>query len=146
LICVTFVRELRNAEIDFTEKLNYVEINQHHKMIKLKITVVLLFVLIFQAYSQPTISFTFDDGSTEDMPGYTFERWNGMLLDHLDSTGIKSVFFVTGSNKKDDKGKFLLRSWNDRGHKLANHTYSHPNYSAKEITFERLRKEFLCND
>lgn len=96
--------------------------------------------------AQPFISFTFDDGVTSDMPGYPFEQWNKMILDNLDNAGVKAVFFVKGSNKTDAKGQFLLNSWNERGQKIGNHTFSHPDYNDKEETFEKFRNELLKND
>jgi hypothetical protein len=96
--------------------------------------------------AQPSISFTFDDGITTDMPGYSFEQWNKMILDNLDNAGVKAVFFVKGSNKTDAKGQYLLNSWNDRGQKIGNHTFSHPNYDNKDETFEKFRNELLRND
>lgn len=111
-----------------------------------RLTIFFLAVSILQAYSQPIVSFTFDDGVTDDMPGYPFEQWNKLLLNHLDSAGIKTVFFVTGSNKTDAKGQCLLKHWKDRGHKLANHTFSHPNYNSKATTFEKFKTEFLRTD
>lgn len=95
---------------------------------------------------RPKISFTFDDGITADMPGYSFETWNAMLLQHLEKERIKAVFFVTGSNKTDAKGRFLLESWNAAGHRIGNHTYSHPNYHSDKIRFEDFRLEFLKTD
>ena len=114
----------------------------------MKSAALLFFAMVcaFRLCAQPTVSFTFDDGITDDMPGYTFEQWNTMLLDHLTSAKLNAVFFVTGNNKTDDKGKFLLKSWSDRGHKLGNHTFSHLNYGNKEITFERFQREFLKTD
>ncbi|MEO8475320.1 MAG: polysaccharide deacetylase family protein [Chryseolinea sp.] len=105
-----------------------------------------ILVVAFDLSAQPTISFTFDDGITDDMPGYAFEKWSGMLLDHLDEAGVKSMFFVTGSNKINRKGQDLLKSWNDRGHQIANHTYTHPNYGSKDVTFEKFKIEFLRTD
>lgn len=101
---------------------------------------------MFQTHAQPTISFTFDDGSTNDMPGYSFEEWNKMLLGHLDKANIKSILFATGYNKIDAKGQLLLASWDSSGHIIANHTYSHPNYNSDKITFEKFRLEFLRTD
>ncbi|MBK8553232.1 MAG: polysaccharide deacetylase family protein [Ignavibacteria bacterium] len=112
----------------------------------------IIYALVFlmtssvSSFSQPAISFTFDDGITADMPGYSFEQWNNLLLGHLDDAGIKSVFFVTGSNKTDEKGMSLLKSWNDEGHKIANHTYSHKNYNNEKVTFEIFKVEFLRDD
>ena len=106
----------------------------------------MILLCVTKLYAQPTISFTFDDGVTTDMPGYPFEQWNKMILDHLDNAGVKAIFFVKGSNKTDIKGQFLLNSWNDRGHRIGNHTYSHPNYNDKDETFEKFRNELLRND
>jgi len=111
-----------------------------------KLVAVLLWTTIITTHAQPSISFTFDDGITADMPGYSFEVWNGMLLDHLDKAEVKAVFFVTGFNKTDAKGQALLTSWNDRGHKIANHTFSHLNYNSKSVTFEQFKREFLSTD
>lgn len=95
---------------------------------------------------RPTISFTFDDGITTDMPGYPFETWNAMLLQHLAKEQVKAVFFVTGRNKTDEKGRVLLESWNAAGHRIANHTYTHPNYHSDKISFEDFEQEFLKTD
>jgi peptidoglycan/xylan/chitin deacetylase (PgdA/CDA1 family) len=108
-------------------------------------TLCLLFFSI-TSYAQPTVSFTFDDGVTNNMPGYTFDEWNGLLLKHLGDAGIKTVFFVTGFNKSDAKGKHLLAQWNDAGHRIGNHTYSHLNYGSKSVPFEKFKLEFLRTD
>lgn len=115
-------------------------------MKKLKSTTALLIVFSVGLSAQPTISFTFDDGVTGDMPGYGFEQWNKMLLDHLDRANLNAIFFVTGANKLDEKGQYLLTTWNNRGHKLANHTFTHPNYNSKNVTFEKFKNEFLQTD
>ncbi|TSE04439.1 hypothetical protein FOF46_26295 [Aquimarina algiphila] len=78
---------------------------------------ILLFIILLisiKMISQPTISFTFDDGITEDRCEYSFKDWNAMLLGHLEKANIKTIFFVTGKNKIDENGKFLLNSWNEK--------------------------------
>jgi peptidoglycan/xylan/chitin deacetylase (PgdA/CDA1 family) len=97
-------------------------------------------------YTRPTVSFTFDDGITNDMPGYPFETWNAMLLQALADADAKAVFFVTGSNKLDAKGKFLLESWNNAGHRIGNHTYTHPSYNSSKSTVESFQLECLRTD
>jgi peptidoglycan/xylan/chitin deacetylase (PgdA/CDA1 family) len=108
-----------------------------------------LFLLVLPtltANAQKKISFTFDDGSLGDRPGYAFEDWNKQLLGHLDKAGVKAIFFVTGGDKTSAKGKYLLQSWSDKGHKIANHTLTHPNYNSPNVTFKKFRQEFLKND
>lgn len=107
----------------------------------------MIFLLgVTRVLAQPSISFTFDDGTTTDMADYPFEVWNKMILDHLDDAGIKAILFVKGENKTDVKGQFLLNSWNDRGERIANHTFSHPDYGDKDETFEKFKNELLRND
>src|SRR5689334_5996055 len=110
------------------------------------ITMLCFVFFVVTSYAQPTVSLTFDDGVTNDMPGYTFEQWNGLLLKHLNDAGVKTVFFVTGFNKSDAKGKYLLTQWNDAGHRIGNHTYSHLNYGSKSVSFEKYKPEFLRTD
>lgn len=110
------------------------------------ILIVALVLTYTQLLAQPTISFTFDDGVTDDMPGYSFAEWNGMILDHFDKAGLQSVFFVTGKNKADELGQALLRSWSNRGHRIGNHTYTHPNYGNRDMSFDKFKKEFISTD
>ncbi|MEO1435698.1 MAG: polysaccharide deacetylase family protein [Bacteroidota bacterium] len=104
-----------------------------------------------QLLDTPTVSFTFDDGSTKDLAGYPFETWNAMILDALDSADLKATFFVMGYNKLDEKGQFLLKEWDRRGHQIANHTYTHPNFNnarndANVFKDELLRTDSLIRD
>ena len=62
---------------------------------------------------------TIDDGPTpEDTP---------RLLDLLDAAGARATFFVRGDSA--EKFPDLIRDIVGRGHGIANHTYSHPQYS-----------------
>ena len=47
---------------------------------------------------------------------------------------LRAALFVSGKNIDSDAGKRLLQSWNDAGHTLGNHTYSHSYYHSKKIS------------
>lgn len=111
-----------------------------------KLLTILLTFFSSVIVAQPKISFTFDDGATSDRAQYAFEDWNSRLLRNLEIADVKAYFFVTGFNKTDEKGELLLESWNLAGHKIANHTISHPNYNSNKTTFEKFSNEFLFND
>ncbi len=96
--------------------------------------------------ASPKVSFTFDDGITADLAGYPFEEWNQMILTHLEKENLQAAFFVTGQNKLDEKGQFLLKSWNDDGHQIANHTFSHPNFNAETNTAEVFATQLMQTD
>jgi len=112
---------------------------------KQPITTLILLITI-QIFSQSKVSFTFDDGALGNRPSYTFDEWNGMLLRKLNDANIEAMFFITGNDKTGTKGKQLLKSWNDNGHKIANHTFTHPNYNAKTTTTADFKTDFLKND
>jgi peptidoglycan/xylan/chitin deacetylase (PgdA/CDA1 family) len=95
---------------------------------------------------RPSVSFTFDDGSTSDMPQHPFKTWNQMILDALGEHDLKAVFFVTGSNKSTKKGTYLLESWDQAGHKIGNHTYSHVNFNDDKVSLEEFKDELLKTD
>lgn len=92
------------------------------------------------------ISFTFDDGSTNDMPNYKLEEWNEMLLANLKKHDLKSVLFVKGSSLTGEKGNYIISSWDNANHKIANHTYSHKNFNSEKVTLEQFETDFLIND
>jgi peptidoglycan/xylan/chitin deacetylase (PgdA/CDA1 family) len=95
---------------------------------------------------KPKISFTFDDGSTRDYVNYKLKDWNQLILDNIQKHNIKAVFFATGSRLTDEKGKEILASWDRAGHKIGNHTYSHPNFNNGDVTAQMFEREIIIND
>jgi peptidoglycan-N-acetylglucosamine deacetylase len=96
--------------------------------------------------SKPSISFTFDDGSINDIGAFKLEKWNQLLLDNLKKYDLKVILFSSGYNKENEKGKYVLSSWNDAGHRIGNHTYSHPNFNSKTISLKKFESELMRND
>jgi len=111
----------------------------------------LLFLLSFnpspvQKKDKPKICLTFDDGSVADMPGYDSQKWNHLLLQHLRNNKVQAVFFAMGNALNNEKGKHVLARWDEEGHLIANHTYSHRSYHSAESTFENFSSDVLRND
>lgn len=99
-----------------------------------------------EKHIKPKIAFTFDDGSIDDMGEYKLKSWNQLLLDHLKKHKLKAILFSAGANKRTEKGKYVLTSWNNSGHLIANHTFSHPNFNSKNTSLEDFEKELTRND
>ncbi len=95
---------------------------------------------------KPKIAFTFDDGQINDVGGYKLKTWNELLLGHLKKHQLKAILFSSGANKINPKGKYVLSSWNNAGHLIANHTFTHPNFNSKNITLEAFEAELAQND
>lgn len=68
-----------------------------------------------------------------------------VLLDILEKENIRATFFVIG--KKAEKHPELLQSMREKGHLIANHTYSHPPmfqfYSKKKVAQELMKAQAI---
>ncbi len=95
---------------------------------------------------KPHVSFSFDDGNPNAILTYNGNKWNQMILDHLNQHGVKAVWFVAAKAVDNTKGKQLLSRWNDAGHAIANHTYYHLNYNDPKITCIDYIKDILKCD
>lgn len=62
---------------------------------------------------------TFDDGPHPTL--------TPKLLDSLAKHGAKGVFFVLGERVAAKGGEAIVKRAFDEGHRIANHTYTHPN-------------------
>lgn len=96
--------------------------------------------------TKPKISFTFDDGATNDIGDFKLEMWNQLLLDNLKKHNLRAILFSSGRNKETKKGKYVLSSWNNAGHLIANHTYSHPNFNSEIVSLTNFKSELVRND
>ena len=103
------------------------------------------------ARTQPQVALTMDDFSWGNAAKLTAVERNQAILKTLESHSLKAALFVIGRNIDSDEGKKLLQPWNDAGHVIGNHTYSHRNYNNPSMTvtvYEQdiLRAETLLKD
>ena len=82
------------------------------------------------------ISLTFDDGPHPEL--------TPRVLDVLDEHGARASFFCVG--QLVEKHASLVREMAERGHRIENHTWSHPNAFAflppviyNSLSFDRMR-------
>lgn len=98
----------------------------------------------------PQFSITMDDFHWQNAVKLTATERNQAILDTLNANSIKAALFVIGRNIDSDEGKQLLAPWNQAGHLIGNHTYSHRNYNAsptiEEYQQDILRAESLLKD
>ena len=99
----------------------------------------------------PQFSITMDDFQWQNSIKLTASERNNAILNTLNTHSIKAALFVIGRNIESPEGKHLLSAWNDAGHMIGNHTYSHRNYNAPatvvpEYQEDILRAEALLKD
>jgi peptidoglycan/xylan/chitin deacetylase (PgdA/CDA1 family) len=96
------------------------------------------------AADSPQVAITIDDPHTTETPRMTPEQRNRAILDALRaSSNLKAALFVCGKRVDDEPGRRLLGQWDDAGHVIANHSYSHPYYHSKRIGVEQFIEEIL---
>ena len=99
----------------------------------------------------PQFSITMDDFFWQNAVKLTGAERNQAILETLRAHSIKAALFVIGRNVEDEQGKQLLAPWNQAGHLIGNHTYSHRNFNLPESELEAyeadiLRAEALLKD
>jgi peptidoglycan/xylan/chitin deacetylase (PgdA/CDA1 family) len=80
-----------------------------------------------------SIALTFDDGlDPQAQPAAT--AWNGALLKALKDADVRSMILPTCAAAQSAAGLQLVRAWGEAGHRIANHTWSHQNFSSAAVT------------
>jgi peptidoglycan/xylan/chitin deacetylase (PgdA/CDA1 family) len=80
------------------------------------------------------VAITMDDFNLFGADEATAEKRNEAILSTLRAhSGLKAAIFVAGKHVDSAMGRRLLKRWNDEGHILCNHTYSHRNYEKSEF-------------
>jgi peptidoglycan/xylan/chitin deacetylase (PgdA/CDA1 family) len=90
---------------------------------------------------RPRVAVTLDDFILFDTPVLTAAARNEAILDALARHRLRAAMFVTARNVESAENLRLLRRWDERGHLIGNHTYSHPHYPSK--TFEEFTRDVL---
>lgn len=136
-----------------SNKINNQQLNIMTQILTLLLTILGLIISFnSQSHAQevvkakPKISFTFDDGQTNDIGEYKLEIWNQLLLDNLKKHNLKVILFSSGANKSSEKGRYVLTSWNNEGHLISNHSFTHPNFNSKNTSLDTFKNELTQND
>src|SRR5215471_11513420 len=96
------------------------------------------------AASSPQVAVTMDDFSwAANTVRLNADERNHAILDTLKAHSIKAALFVVGRNIDNEAGKALLGKWNDAGHMIGNHTYSHRNFAAASMTTAAFGEDIL---
>lgn len=85
----------------------------------------------------PEIAVTIDDFNWNKSVKLNPHERNRSMLESLRSHGdLKATLFVACRYVDSDEGKKLLQSWDQAGHLIANHSYSHKYLNSKNVTAE----------
>ncbi len=88
-------------------------------------------------------SITMDDFYWQNSVQLTGAERNQAILAALQTHKTKAALFVIGRNIEDEAGKKLLAAWDQAGHLIANHTYSHRNLNAPDADVKAYQDDIL---
>src|SRR5690242_18005824 len=87
------------------------------------------------------VAFTFDDPQVLDYPGNSASDIDARLRAALRELKVKTVLFVCGMRVDSEPGRRLLQAWNDDGHVLGNHSYSHPFFHSDKLSLDAFKAD-----
>ena len=92
------------------------------------------------------IAITMDDPKPDDLAGMPGSEINHRILNTLRQPHITAALFVTGMRIDNPTGKAIVHEWDEAGHRICNHTYSHRNYCSSEVAYEWFAADFEKNE
>ncbi|HYE15007.1 MAG TPA: polysaccharide deacetylase family protein [Pyrinomonadaceae bacterium] len=87
------------------------------------------------------VAITMDDFNVFDTPYLSAPDRNRRILNALAGHRLKAAMFVAAKFVEAEPNMRLLREWGERGHVVANHTFSHPWYPGK--SFDEFSRDVL---
>ena len=95
--------------------------------------------------TRPQIAITMDDPKVDVSPQMGWQETNDRILGALVRRNLKAALFVCGMRVDRPEGHNLLSAWDDAGHIICNHSYSHLTYLSK-TSYEEYAADFLRNE
>jgi len=94
---------------------------------------------------RPQLAITMDDPTLKLDANLRWLDANSRILKALDSRNVKAALFVCGMRVDEYDGSKLLSAWNQAGHMISNHSYSHLNYCGR-TSYADFAVDFLKNE
>lgn len=106
---------------------------------------IILLIIALPSYSAE-VSITIDDPGVQQTSAISYIQVGERIREALKQHNLKSTLFVCGMRIDNHDGKLILKDWDQAGHILANHTYSHKNYNNNDIDFQFYSEDILKNE
>ncbi len=98
------------------------------------------------APEKPRVAITMDDPTTSVSRNIAWRDANRAILDTLQKWNLKAALFVCGMRVDSPQGKELLGQWDDAGHLICNHSYSHFNFNCERRSYDDFAADFERNE
>jgi hypothetical protein len=94
----------------------------------------------------PQLALTMDDPTVNLASAMRWPDANYRILKAIASRNIRAALFVCGVRVEDVAGPQLLSAWDQAGHAICNHTYSHFSYNDSATSYSDFAVDFLKNE
>jgi hypothetical protein len=94
----------------------------------------------------PQLALTMDDPNLKLDNLLRWQDANSRMLKALDSRNVRAALFVCGMRVDEYDGAKLLSTWDQAGHSICNHSYSHLNYCDTRFGYADFAVDFLKNE
>ena len=96
--------------------------------------------------SRPQISLTMDDPNIYFESRMKWQEANKRILGALEDRKLKAALFVCGKRVDQPEAKGLVAEWDDAGHLICSHSYSHLMFTDPAINYDQFSSDFLRNE
>jgi peptidoglycan/xylan/chitin deacetylase (PgdA/CDA1 family) len=94
---------------------------------------------------RPQLAITMDDPRTALDSVMRWPEANSRILKAIASRDVRAALFVCGHRIDDSDGTKLVTAWDQAGHLVCNHSYSHPPYTER-TSYSDFAVDFLKNE
>jgi peptidoglycan-N-acetylglucosamine deacetylase len=94
----------------------------------------------------PQLALTMDDPNLKVDNLIRWQDANSRILKALDSRNVRAALFVCGMRVDETDGARLVSAWDQAGHMIGNHSYSHLNYCDPRFGYSDFAVDFLKNE
>jgi hypothetical protein len=95
--------------------------------------------------ARPQLALTLDDPTLTLGSVLKWQEANGRILKALSEKGVRAALFVCGMRVDEADGAKLLSAWDQAGHLICNHSYSHKFYG-EQTSYPDFAFDFLKNE
>ena len=95
--------------------------------------------------SRPQVAVTMDDPTLNLNSPMKWGEANARILKAIDSRNVRAALFVCGMRIDSPEGAKLVAKWDEAGHILGNHSYSHLFYG-EQTSYGDFAVDFLKNE
>jgi peptidoglycan/xylan/chitin deacetylase (PgdA/CDA1 family) len=95
--------------------------------------------------ARPQLALTLDDPTLTLGSVLKWQEANSRILNAISAKGVRAALFVCGMRVDEVDGAKLLSAWDQAGHLICNHSYSHKFYGER-TTYADFAVDFLKNE